>query len=80
MKGKSPPKCNAYEIYMKDPCLGSRRPVTVLERDYKVKTDRKRIAETFGKDGTVAVFFFEMLGKFAQGEADASGGEVGLAA
>jgi hypothetical protein len=27
-----------------------------------------RIAETFGKDGTVSVFFLEMLGKFAQGE------------
>ena len=32
------------EIYMKDPCLGSRRLVTVLERDHDVKTDRKRIA------------------------------------
>jgi putative transposase len=32
------------EIYMKDPCLGSRRLVTVLERDYDVKTDRKRVA------------------------------------
>ena len=31
------------EIYMKDPCLGSRRLVTVLERDYDVKTDRKRV-------------------------------------
>jgi hypothetical protein len=31
------------EIYMKDPCLGSLRLVTVLERDYDVKTDRKRI-------------------------------------
>jgi putative transposase len=32
------------EIYMKDPCLGSRRLVTVLERDYDIKTDRKRVA------------------------------------
>ena len=32
------------EIYMKDPCLGSRRLVTVLERDHEVKTDRKRVA------------------------------------
>ena len=31
------------EIYVKDPCLGSRRLVTVLERDYDVKTDRKRV-------------------------------------
>ena len=32
------------EVYMKDPCLGSRRLVTVLERDYGIKTDRKRVA------------------------------------
>ena len=32
------------EIYMKDPCLGSRRLVTVLERDHEVKVDRKRVA------------------------------------
>jgi putative transposase len=32
------------EIYMKDPCLGSRRLVTVLERDYDMKADRKRVA------------------------------------
>ncbi len=32
------------EIYMKDPCLGSRRLVTVLERDYDMKVDRKRVA------------------------------------
>jgi putative transposase len=31
------------EIYMKDPCLGSRRLVTVLERDYGLKVNRKRI-------------------------------------
>jgi len=31
------------EIYMKDPTVGSRRLVTVLERDYGVKTCRKRI-------------------------------------
>ena len=31
------------EIYMKDPCLGSRSLVTVLERDHGVKTDRKRV-------------------------------------
>ena len=31
------------EIYMKDPCLGSRRLVTVLKRDHEVKTDRKRV-------------------------------------
>ena len=32
------------EIYMKDPCLGSRRLVTVLDRDHDIKTDRKRVA------------------------------------
>jgi putative transposase len=32
------------EIYMKDPCLGCRRLVTVLERDYDIKTGRKRVA------------------------------------
>ena len=31
-------------IYMIDPCLGSRRLVTVLERDHGVKTERKRVA------------------------------------
>jgi putative transposase len=31
------------EIYMIDPCLGSRRLVTVLERDHGVKTERKRV-------------------------------------
>lgn len=31
-------------IYMKDPCLGSRRLVTVLERNYDMKVDRKRVA------------------------------------
>ena len=32
------------EIYMIDPCLGSRRLVTVLARDYDIRTDRKRVA------------------------------------
>lgn len=32
------------EIYMKDPCLGSRRLVTVLERDHSVQIGRKRVA------------------------------------
>ena len=31
------------EIYMKDPCLGSRRLVTVLDRDYGIKVNRKRV-------------------------------------
>ena len=32
------------EVYMIDPCLGSRRLVTVLARDYDIRTDRKRVA------------------------------------
>jgi putative transposase len=31
------------EIYLKDPCLGSRRLVTVLERDYGIEVNRKRV-------------------------------------
>jgi putative transposase len=31
------------EIYLKDPCLGSRRLVTVLERDHGIKINRKRV-------------------------------------
>ena len=30
-------------IYLKDPCLGSRRLVTVLERDHGVRVNRKRL-------------------------------------
>ena len=37
-----------------------------------------RIAETLGEKGAVSVFFLEMSGEFAQGEAHATGGEVGL--
>lgn len=31
------------KIYMKDPCVGSRRLVPLLERDYRIKVNRKRI-------------------------------------
>ena len=31
------------EIYLKDPCLGSRRLVTVLERDHGLVVNRKRL-------------------------------------
>ena len=31
------------EIYLVDPTLGSRRLVTVLERDYDLKVNRKRV-------------------------------------
>jgi len=32
------------DLYMKDPCLGCRRLVTVLERDYGIHVNRKRLA------------------------------------
>ena len=44
------------EIYMKDPCLGSRRLVTVLERDYDIKTDRKRVARLRREIGQEAIW------------------------
>ncbi|MBN8420065.1 MAG: transposase [Verrucomicrobia bacterium] len=31
------------EIYLRDPCLGSRRLVTVLERDHGLAVNRKRL-------------------------------------
>ena len=31
------------EIYIKDPCLGTRRLVPLLERDYGIKVNRKRV-------------------------------------
>ncbi len=31
------------EIYLRDPCLGTRRLVTLLERDYGEKVNRKRL-------------------------------------
>ena len=31
------------EIYLIDPCLGSRRLVTVLERDHDLKVNHKRV-------------------------------------
>ena len=31
------------EIYLQDPCLGTRRLVTLLERDYGIKVNRKRV-------------------------------------
>ena len=31
------------EIYLKDPCLGTRRLVPLLERDYGIKVNRKRV-------------------------------------
>ncbi len=44
------------EIYMKDPCLGSRRLVTVLERDHGIKTNRKRISRLRREIGQEAIW------------------------
>ena len=44
------------EIYMKDPCLGSRRLVTVLERDHGIATDRKRVARLRREIGQEAIW------------------------
>ena len=44
------------EIYMKDPCLGSRRLVTVLERDYGITTNRKRVARLRREIGQEAIW------------------------
>jgi putative transposase len=44
------------EIYLIDPCLGTRRLVTVLERDHGVKTDRKRVARLRSEMGQVTIW------------------------
>ena len=44
------------EIYMNDPCLGSRRLVTVLERDHGVKVNRKRLARLRREIGHEAIW------------------------
>ena len=44
------------EIYMVDPCLGSRRLVMVLERDYGVKINRKRLQRLRREIGHEAIW------------------------
>jgi len=44
------------EIYLLDPCLGSRRLVTVLKRDYDVKVNRKRVRRLRGEMGQEAIW------------------------
>ena len=44
------------EIYLKDPCLGSRRLVTVLERDYGIEINRKRIQRLRREMGVEAIW------------------------
>ncbi len=43
-------------IYMIDPCLGSRKLVTVLERDYGVKVNRKRLQRLRREIGHEAIW------------------------
>jgi len=44
------------EIYMIDPCLGSRRLVTVLDRDHGVNTNRKRLQRLRRETGQEAIW------------------------
>ena len=44
------------EIYLKDPCLGSRRLVTVLERDHEVKINRKHLQRLRREIGHEAIW------------------------
>lgn len=44
------------EIYLKDPCLGSRRLVTVLARDHGVKINRKRLQRLRREIGHEAIW------------------------
>jgi putative transposase len=44
------------EIYLRDPCLGSRRLVTVLERDHGLRVNRKRIQRLRNEMGIAAIY------------------------
>lgn len=44
------------EIYLVDPCLGSRRLVTVLKRDYGFKVNRKRVQRLRREMGLEAIW------------------------
>ena len=44
------------EIYLKDPCLGSRRLVTVLERDHGMVVNRKRLQRVRREMGQEAIW------------------------
>lgn len=44
------------EIYMIDPCLGSRRLVTILERDHGIKVNRKRLQRLRQEIGHEAIY------------------------
>jgi putative transposase len=44
------------EIYLRDPCLGSRRLVTVLERDHGISVNRKRIQRLRHEMGVATIY------------------------
>ena len=44
------------EIYLKDPCLGSRRLVTILERDHGLSVNRKRLQRLRREMGIEAIY------------------------
>lgn len=44
------------EIYMKDPCMGSRRLVPLLERDHGIKVNRKRVQRLRCKMGIETIW------------------------
>lgn len=44
------------EIYMIDPCLGSRKLVTILERDHVIKVNRKRLQRLRQEIGHEAIY------------------------
>ena len=44
------------EVYMRDPCLGSRRLVTILERDFAQKVNRKRLQRLRREMGLEAIW------------------------
>ena len=44
------------EIYLKDPCLGSRRLPTVLSRDYGIKANRKRVRRLRSEMGVETIW------------------------
>jgi putative transposase len=44
------------EIYLHDPCLGSRRLVTILEREHGMTVNRKRLQRLRNEMGTEAIY------------------------
>lgn len=44
------------EIYLQDPCLGSRRLVTILKRDYGLRVNRKRVRRLRREMGLEAIW------------------------